>query len=92
MPVAADKEPAVQTAKADVPRKESSREFNKYYPVKKGDTIASLSRKFNISSRILTAWNNLKGKIALRPGKRLIVAKYVEKKGSMVPVSGGGNG
>ncbi len=89
VPVAADKEPAVQTAKADAPRKESPKGFNKYYTVKKGDTLASLSKKFNISSRILTAWNNLKGKLALRPGKRLIVAKYVEKKGSMVPVSGG---
>ncbi|MBT1075724.1 lytic transglycosylase domain-containing protein [Geobacter grbiciae] len=89
VPVVADKEPAVQTAKADAPRKESAKGFNKYYTVKKGDTIASLSKKFNISSRILTAWNNLKGKLALRPGKRIIVAKYVEKKGSMVPVSGG---
>ena len=89
VPVAADKEPAVQTAKAEAPRKESAKEFNKYYTVKKGDTLASLAKKFNISSRILSAWNNLKGKLALRPGKRLIVAKYVEKKGSMVPVSGG---
>ncbi|MRR36208.1 LysM peptidoglycan-binding domain-containing protein, partial [bacterium] len=92
VPVAAEKEPAVQTAKADAPRKESAKGFNKYYTVKKGDTLASLSKKFNISSHILTAWNNLKGKIALRPGKRLIVAKYVEKKGSMVPVSGDENG
>lgn len=89
VPVVADREPAVQTAKADVSRKESAKGFNKYYTVKKGDTIASLSKKFNISSRILTAWNSLKGKLALRPGKRIIVAKYVEKKGSMVPVSGG---
>jgi len=89
VPVAAEKEPEVRTAKADAPRKQSAKEFNKYYTVKKGDTIASLSKKFNISSRILTAWNNLKGKIALCPGKRIIVAKYVEKKGSMVPIAGG---
>jgi len=92
VPVAAEKEPAVQTAKAAAPRKESPKEFNKYYTVKKGDTIASLARKFNISARILAAWNDLKGKMALRPGKRLIIAKYMEKKGTMVPVSGGGNG
>lgn len=89
VPVAAEKEPAVQTAKSPAPRTESPREFNKYYTVKKGDTIASLARKFNISTRILAAWNDLKGKMALRPGKRLIIAKYVEKKGTMVPVSGG---
>jgi len=89
VPVAAEKEPEVRTAKVEAPRKESSKGFNKYYTVKKGDTLASLSKKFNISSRILTAWNNLKDKMALRPGKRIIVAKYVEKKGSMVPVPGG---
>lgn len=68
---------------------QSGKEFNKFYTVKKGDTLASLSRKFNVSTRILAAWNNLKGKVALRPGKRIIVAKYVEKKGSMTPVVDG---
>lgn len=92
VPVAAEKAPEVQMAKAGASRQQVTKGFNKYYTVKKGDTIASLSKKFNISSRILTAWNNLKGKIALRPGKRLIVAKYVEKKGSMVPVSDDDNG
>jgi membrane-bound lytic murein transglycosylase D len=62
-----------------------SKEFNKYYTVKKGDTLFSLARRFNVSARILAAWNNLKEKVALRPGKRLIVAKYVEKKGSLAP-------
>ncbi len=66
---------------------ESGKEFNKYYTVKKGDTLASLARKFNVSAKILTAWNNLKGKVALRPGKRIIVAKYVEKQGTMTPVA-----
>ena len=63
------------------------KEFNKYYTVKKGDTLASLARRFNVSARILTAWNNLKGKVALRPGKRIIIAKYVEKQGTMAPVA-----
>ena len=67
--------------------KQDGKEFNKYYTVKKGDTLASLARRFNISARILTAWNNLKGRIALRPGKRIIVAKYVEKQGAMTPVA-----
>jgi len=92
VPVVAEKEPAVQMAKTAPSRTEGPRGFNKYYTVKKGDTIATLARKFNISTRILAAWNNLKGTFALHPGKRLIVAKYVEKKGTMVPVSGGGNG
>ena len=69
--------------------KQYGKEFNKYYTVKKGDTLASLARKFNISARILSAWNNLKGKVALRPGRRIIVAKYVEKQGGMTPVVAG---
>ncbi|WP_298432945.1 lytic transglycosylase domain-containing protein [Geobacter sp.] len=89
VPAAPEEYEAVKVARAEPPRKESSREFHKYYTVKRGDTIASLSKRFNISSRILAAWNNLKGKLALRPGKRIIVAKYVEKKGAMVPVPNG---
>ena len=69
--------------------KGAGKEFNKYYTVKKGDTLIALAKRFNISTRFLTAWNNLKGKIALRPGKRIIIAKFVEKEGTMTPVAGG---
>jgi membrane-bound lytic murein transglycosylase D len=65
---------------------QNGKEFNKYYTVKKGDTLASLARRFNVSTSILTAWNNLKEKVALRPGKRIIIAKFVEKQGTMTPV------
>ena len=67
----------------------SSREFNKYYIVKEGDTLIELARRFNVSARLLAAWNNLKEKVALRPGKRIIIAKYVEKKGAMTPAGDG---
>ncbi|HWI41625.1 MAG TPA: LysM peptidoglycan-binding domain-containing protein, partial [Verrucomicrobiae bacterium] len=53
--------------------------FKKYYTVQKGDTISSLSRKFNVSEKILLAWNSLKGSMSLRPGRKIIVAKYTEK-------------
>ena len=69
-------------------RKEESREFKKYYTVKKGDTLITLARRFNVSARLLAAWNNLKEKVALRPGKRIIVARYMEKNGQMTPVAG----
>lgn len=59
--------------------------FAKYYTVKKGDTLESLSRRFNISTRLLSTWNNLKGKIALKAGRRIIIAKFTEKNGKMVP-------
>ena len=60
------------------------KEFVKYYTVKHGDTVHSVAKRFNVSTRIIVAWNNLKGKLALNPGKRIIVAKFVEKRGSMV--------
>ena len=59
--------------------------FAKYYTVKKGDTLASLAKRFSISAKLLTAWNNLKGKLALKPGRRIIIAKFTEKNGKMVP-------
>ena len=66
----------------------SGKQFLKYYTVKRGDTLASLAKKFNVSATLLSSWNNLKGKLALRPGKRIIVAKYVEKQGAMASVEG----
>lgn len=58
--------------------------FKKYYTVQKGDTLTSVSKKFNVSTSILQTWNNLKGRFALKPGKKIVVAKFVEKKGAMV--------
>jgi membrane-bound lytic murein transglycosylase D len=63
-------------------------QFNKYYIVKKGDTLTSLARRFNVTARILSAWNNLKTRVALKPGKRIIIAKYQERKGAMAQESG----
>jgi len=82
VPVPANQDVPVSVARNDSGRE--SKEFNKYYTVKKGDTLHSVAKRFNISAKILSAWNDLKGKIALRPGRRIIVAKYVEKKGAMV--------
>lgn len=59
--------------------------FAKYYTVKKGDTLASLSKRFNVSPKLLSVWNNVKGKFALKPGRRIIIARFVEKNGQMVP-------
>jgi len=59
--------------------------FAKYYTVKKGDTLEELSKRFNVSTRLLSAWNNLKTKVALKPGRRIIIAKFTEKNGAMAP-------
>lgn len=56
---------------------------NRYYTVRKGDTLTSLAKRFNVSTKILLSWNNLKVKVALRPGKRLIIAKFTGKEGGM---------
>lgn len=69
-------------------RNPDKKSFVKYYTVKHGDTLSSVARRFNVSAKIIAAWNNLRGKFALKPGKRIIVAKYVEKKGQMVPQQG----
>jgi membrane-bound lytic murein transglycosylase D len=59
--------------------------FAKYYTVKKGDTLDALSKRFNVSTRLLSTWNNLKHKVALKPGRRIIIAKFIEKNGAMAP-------
>jgi membrane-bound lytic murein transglycosylase D len=64
----------------------SKKPFVKYYTVKHGDTVHSVAKRFNVSTRIIVAWNNLKGKLALNPGKRIIVAKFMEKGGALVPL------
>lgn len=63
-----------------------STKFAKYYTVKKGDTLASLSKRFNVSSRLLSTWNNIKHKVALKPGRRIVVARFYEKNGELHPV------
>jgi membrane-bound lytic murein transglycosylase D len=59
--------------------------FAKYYTVKHGDTLSSLAKRFNVSTKLLSAWNNMKAKVALKPGRRIIIAKFTEKNGKMAP-------
>ena len=59
--------------------------FAKYYTIKRGDTLSSLSKRFNVSTKLLSAWNNLKVKVVLKPGRRIIIAKFTEKNGKMLP-------
>jgi len=66
--------------------KADSTKYTKYYTVKKGDTVASLAKRFNVSSRLLSTWNNIKQKVALKPGRRIIIARFYEKNGELHPV------
>ena len=81
---AASERPAAKAA----PARSKAEVFNKYYTVKRGDTLSALAKRFNVTARLLSAWNNLKTRVALRPGKRIIVAKYQEKKGALVRDAG----
>jgi membrane-bound lytic murein transglycosylase D len=86
---AADGEPqGAKSARVEPKAQPKSAGFNKYYTVKKGDTLFSLARRFNVTARLLSAWNNLKTKVALRPGKRLIVERYRERQGALAKESG----
>jgi membrane-bound lytic murein transglycosylase D len=64
--------------------------FAKYYTVKKGDTLESLARQFKVTAKLLSTWNNLKGKIALKVGRRIVIARFTEKNGEMVPAGSKG--
>ncbi|GFO68879.1 lytic transglycosylase [Geomonas limicola] len=80
VPVQVAVAPAAEAPAASQPRSEAKAEVvNKYYTVKKGDTLHSLAKRFNVTAKLLSAWNNLKMRVALKPGKRIIVAKYQEK-------------
>jgi len=69
-PKAVASEPAKSEQQAEI------RELYKYYTIKKGDTLYSLAKRFKVTTAILSTWNNLTEKVALRPGRRIIVAKY----------------
>lgn len=78
-----------QTQQAES-EKPAIKEFRKYYTVRKGDTLSTLAKRFSVSTRLLALWNNLKERVALRPGKRIIVARYVGKKRSPASVEENG--
>jgi membrane-bound lytic murein transglycosylase D len=59
--------------------------YAKYYTIKSGDTLSALSKRFNVSTKLLSAWNDLKVKVALKPGRRIIIAKFTEKNGELAP-------
>lgn len=57
--------------------------YAKYYTIKKGDTLSALAKRFSVTTKMLSAWNNIKAKVALKPGRRIIIAKFTEKNGKM---------
>lgn len=53
-----------------------------YYTVKRGDTLTSVARRFNVAIKAIAVWNNLKTHGILMPGKKIIVAKSGESNSS----------
>lgn len=45
------------------------------YTIKKGDTLAALSKKFSVDKDDILSWNKLNSKTALKPGQKLTIKK-----------------
>jgi len=72
--------PAV-VARSDSPpekKKKDNKQLVQYYTIKQGDTLTSVARRFNVTTKIIAVWNNLQPKGILMPGKKIIVAKSGE--------------
>jgi membrane-bound lytic murein transglycosylase D len=50
------------------------------YTVRRGDTVSSISRQFQVSITQLKSWNGLNNRHQIRAGQRLVM--YVDANGS----------
>jgi membrane-bound lytic murein transglycosylase D len=71
-PIASQK-PAIKVAKATV-KKGGTAEKKTRYIVKRGETLASIAKKFNVATADLQRWNNLSGS-RIQPGHKLTIYK-----------------
>jgi membrane-bound lytic murein transglycosylase D len=46
-----------------------------HYTVKRGETLSSIAKKFNVAASDLQRWNNLSSKHTLTPGRKLVILK-----------------
>lgn len=46
-----------------------------HYTVKRGETLSSIAKKFNVAASDLQRWNNLSNKHTLVPGRKLVILK-----------------
>jgi len=44
---------------------------HRYYTVRRGDTVASIARQFNVAANDIQRWNNISGKRGLAPGNKV---------------------
>lgn len=72
-------------ARSDSPtekKNKNNKQLVQYYTIKHGDTLTSVARRFNVTTKIIAVWNNLKPKGILMPGEKIIVAKSGETSSS----------
>jgi membrane-bound lytic murein transglycosylase D len=71
-------------AKSSLPpeKMKKDNQLVQYYTVKHGDTLTSVAKRFNVTTKIIALWNNLRPKGVLMPGKKIIVAKSDETSSS----------
>ena len=58
-----------------VAKKSTAPEKHSHYVVKRGDTVFSIARRFNVAVNDLQRWNNLSKNYSLQPGNKLITRK-----------------
>ncbi|HUX63981.1 LysM peptidoglycan-binding domain-containing protein [Sulfuricella sp.] len=49
----------------------SAKRSQRYYTVRRGDTVASIAKQFNVASNDIQRWNNISGKRGLTPGNKV---------------------
>ncbi|GAO37424.1 lytic transglycosylase [Sulfuricella sp. T08] len=49
----------------------SAKRSQRYYTVRRGDTMASIAKQFNVATNDIQRWNNISGKRGLTPGDKV---------------------
>ncbi len=65
----------VASKQAKTPTRVASASGKTRYTVKRGETLSSIAKKFNVAASDLQRWNNLNSKRALMPGRKLLILK-----------------
>jgi membrane-bound lytic murein transglycosylase D len=67
--------PEKQATSSKVPVKlaaaKSAKRSQRYYTVRRGDTMASIAKRFNVATNDIQRWNNISGKHSLTPGNKV---------------------
>jgi membrane-bound lytic murein transglycosylase D len=49
----------------------SEKRSQRYYTVRRGDTMDSIAKRFNVAANDIQRWNNFSGKRGLTPGNKV---------------------